>query len=171
MSGDAVYDGFLRRQWEEGSALARQCNILELSRLPGDPASQFIAQFEDCKGLVEDDGGRIVEFDRFVVGICFPPDYLRRADVPGLITYLGPHPAPFHPNIRAPFICAHLRTGTGLVDILYACYELWTWHLYATGDEGLNHAASQWSRQQQRRRFPIDPRPLKRRTPRKDAHE
>jgi hypothetical protein len=49
------------------------------------------------------------------------------------------------------------------VDILYACYEIWTWNLYATGDEGLNHAASQWSRQQNRSRFPIDRRPLKRR--------
>jgi hypothetical protein len=60
-------------------------------------------------------------------------------------------------------VCAHIEPGTPLVDILYACHEIWTWNLFATGDEGLNHAASQWSRQQERSRFPIDRRPLKRR--------
>jgi hypothetical protein len=57
----------------------------------------------------------------------------------------------------------HLAPGTGLVDILYALHSLWTYNLVATGDEGLNHAASQWYRQQDRKRFPVDRRPLKRR--------
>ena len=97
--------------------------------------------------------GQIVEFEKFMVGIWFPEDYLRRVNIPQVLTYLGPHPEPWHPNIRPPFLCAHIEPGTALVDILYACHEIWTWNLFATGDEGLNHAASQWSRKQAA--FPI----------------
>ena len=57
-----------------------------------------------------------------------------------------------------------LEPGTGLVDLLHVLHELWTWNLWATGDEGLNHAAAQWARRQDPGRFPIDRRPLKRRS-------
>jgi hypothetical protein len=163
MNKDRVYEAFLAKQFEEGLALARRSDILKLSPMPGEPACRYVAHFDGGKGLVAQRDGQIVEFDQFVVGICFPEDYLRHVDIPNVLTYLGPHPSPFHPNIRPPFVCMHLAPGTGLVDILHACYELWTWHLFATSDEGLNHAASQWSRQQDRKRFPIDRRPLKRR--------
>lgn len=168
MKQDNVREAFLHRQLEEGLTLARQSNMLKLAPLPGEPVCRYVAHFDGAKGLIQQPGGRIVEFDQFVVGICFPPDYLRRVNIPDVLTYLGPHPAPFHPNIRPPFVCVHLDPGTGLVDILYALHSLWTWNLFATGDEGLNHSASQWSRQQDRKRFPIDRRPLKRRVARSE---
>jgi hypothetical protein len=163
MKRDNIREAFLRAQFEEGAALVRQSDRLKLTPLRSGEVCRYVAHFQGCKGLVQQPDGGVVEFDEFVVGICFPPDYLRRVDIPDVLTYLGPHPSPFHPNIRPPFICMHLDPGTGLVDILYALHSLWTWNLYATGDEGLNHAASQWSRQQEHGRFPIDRRPLKRR--------
>jgi hypothetical protein len=163
MKQDIIFEAFLRKQFDEGMALARQSDILCLEPLPDVPACRFVAQFRGAKGLIQQAAGGIVEFDQFAVGICFPPDYLRQVNIPDILTYLGPHPSPFHPNIRPPFVCMHLAPGTGLVDILYALHSLWTWNLFATGDEGLNHAASQWSRQQDRKRFPVDRRPLKRR--------
>jgi hypothetical protein len=169
MNHDAIYQAFLRRQMEEGAAFARQSNVVTLMPLPGDPPDRYLVHFEGCKGLVQNEDGRIMEFEKFAVGIWFPEDYLRHVEVARLLTYLGPHPSPFHPNIRAPFLCAHTEPGTSLVDILYVCYELWTWKLYSTSDEGLNHAAAQWSRQQNRNRFPIERRPLKRRAEQTDG--
>jgi len=161
---DKIFEAFLRQQFEEGMALADSSDVLDLTPLSGgEPPVRYIAHFEGRLGLVREPGGQIVEFEKFMVGIWFPEDYLRRVNIPQVLTYLGPHPDPWHPNIRRPFLCAHIKPGTGLVDILYACHEIWTWNLFATGDEGLNHAASQWSRKQDRSRFPIDRRPLKRR--------
>ncbi|SPE55283.1 hypothetical protein SBV1_2130009 [Verrucomicrobia bacterium] len=161
MSNDAVFDAFLAKQLEEGLAWAKNIGVLSLSPIPGAPPSRYVAHFVDCKGLVQQNDGRIVEFDQFMVGIYFPEDYLRHVEIPRVLTYLGPHPSPFHPNIRPPFLCAHLVPGTSLVDILYACYEVWTYSIFSAADS-LNPAAAQWSRQQDRKRFPIDRRPLKR---------
>jgi hypothetical protein len=159
-----IREAFLRRQLEEGMTLASCSDVLDLTPLPdAEVPFRYIAHFEGRKGLVQDERGQIVEFEKFMVGIWFPEDYLRHVNIPQVLTYLGPHPQPWHPNIRPPFLCAHIEPGAALVDILYACYEIWTWNLFATGDEGLNHAASQWSRKQDRSRFPIDRRPLRRR--------
>jgi hypothetical protein len=161
--GDKVLDAFLKRQYEEGNALDADSDILDLRPLDGPAPRRYVAIF-NAKGLIKS-GSDIVEADRFAVGIRFPTDYLRHVDVGQVLTYLGPHPEPWHPNIhsRAGVICVHIQPGTGLVELLYNCYEMWTWNLYATGDEGLNHAASQWARSQDPSRFPIDTRPLKRR--------
>ena len=163
---DAIYNAFLAKQLEEGMRLAKYSDVLRLTPLPGEEIPcRYIAHFQGRRGLVRDQSGEIVEFDKFAVSIWFPSDYLRRVNIPQVLTYLGPHPEPWAPNIRPPFICAHIEPGTSLVDILYVCYEIWTWNLFATGDEGLNHAASQWSRKQDRARFPIDRRPLRRQAP------
>jgi len=158
-----VYQAFLRRQFQEATALAADSDVLKVTPLPGGgPPCRYLAHFEGCRGLVRNPRGQIVEFAKFIVGIWFPEDYLRHVNIPQVLTYLGPHPEPWHPNIRAPFLCAHITPGTALVDILYACQEIWTWNLFYTGDEGLNHAAAQWARRQEPARFPIDRRPLKR---------
>ena len=164
MNNDPIYEAFLHLQLEEGTALAASSDVLKLVPLPGKLPTHYLAHFEGCQGLVRNKFGQIVEFDQLGVAIWFPEDYLRHVNIPQVLTYLGPHPEPWHPNIRPPFICAHVEPGTSLVDLLYACFELWTWNLYATDDDGLNRAASQWSRHQPRSRFPIDRRPLKRRT-------
>lgn len=159
---DKILNSFLARQQQEGMALAGESDVLDLAPIGGDPAQRYIAAFQ-ARGLAQTEGGDIVEADGFRVGIWLPDNYLRKADTAQVLTYLGPHPRPWHPNIHPPYICAHLRPGTPLVQLIYVCFEIWTWALYGTGDGGLNKAASQWFRRQDRGRFPIDRRPLKRR--------
>jgi len=159
---DRIFAEFLGRQYQEGMALAAESDILKLVPQNGHLSDRYIAEFF-CRGLVQNDAGEVVEFNRFAIGVWFPEDYLRRVDESLIVTYFGPAPRPWHPNIRAPFICTHIAPGTPLVDILYNCYELFTWRLKYTGDEGLNHAAAQWARHQDPSWFPIDRRPLRRR--------
>ena len=165
---DVIFADYLRRQTQEGLALAADSDILKLMPMSGPGSDRYIAEF-NCRGLVQNDQGEIVEFNRFAVGIWFPENYLRSVDVGMVVSYLGPAPRPWHPNIRPPFMCLHITPGTPLVSILHSCYELFTWALKNTGDEGLNHAASQWARQQDPSWFPIDRRPLRRRKLRLDV--
>ena len=160
---DPIYNAFLARQLEEGQRLAASSDLFTLEPLSGPgPAARFILEFR-CKGLAREQG-RVVEKNLWHIGVFFPENYLRAAvHVSEVLTYLGPVLEPWHPNIRAPFICMHLTPGASLVDITLGLYDLLTWNLFATGDEGLNHAAAQWSRHQDPRRLPVDRRPLKRR--------
>lgn len=160
---DAVMENFIDKQHDEAKSLAEGSDILSLVPMGPAPCQRYVAVF-NAKGLVQDASGDIVEADRADFGIWMPDEYLRRADAARSLCYLGPHPRPWHPNIRPPFVCAHIRAGTPLVDLIYTCFELWTWALFATGDDGLHPAASQWARNQPRDRFPIDRRPLKRRS-------
>jgi hypothetical protein len=160
---DAVLKRFLDAQFAEGKALAAQSDILELQPVEGMPPRRFVAVFH-AKGLAQTATDEIQVVTDCLVGIWFPDDYLIDVHPARVLTYLGPHPRPWHPNLRVPHICAHIRPGTPLVQLLHTVYEIWTWQLYSTSDEGLNHAASQWARHQDLRRFPVDRRPLKRRT-------
>lgn len=162
-TADKIRQSFLQHQYEDAMSLAADSDILELLPVAGTPPDRYIARFR-AKGLVRTDKGNIVEADRLDVGIWLPEEYQRRADSAQVFTYIGPHRAPWHPNIRPPFICLHLTPGMALVDLLYSCFELWTWNIFATGDDGLNGAASQWARHQSPDRFPTDSRPLRRRT-------
>lgn len=160
---DAVYDAFLRRQQEEGAALARESRVLDL--LPfGDPADRFMARFT-CRGLVRHASGAIEEAEEFGVGIWFPSDYVRRANPFEVLTWLGPRNV-WHPNISdtLPLICiGRLVPGTSLADLLYQCWELITWNKATIReDDALNKAACQWARHNLAR-LPVDTRPLKRR--------
>ena len=159
---DLVFNAFLERQHKEGTALAASSDFLTLVPFSGVPPTHYIAEFSS-KGIIKR-GDEIVEHAHWAVGICFPPDYLRRpVDVAQVLTYLGSAREPWHPNIRPPFVCMHLSPGAPLAEILYGLHDLLTWNLYSTSDEGLNHAAAQWARNQGPDRFPIDRRPLKRR--------
>jgi hypothetical protein len=159
---DKILQSFLDKQSEQGKALEAESDILRLQAVDGPPGQRYLARLA-AKGLAKNKEGQIVEAEGCVIGIWLPDDYLRRAEPAQVLTYLGPHPHPWHPNIMPPFICVHLRPGMPLVDLLYACFEIWTWRLYNTGDEGLNHGASQWARAQDPSRWPVDRRPLKRR--------
>ena len=179
---DRIFEAFLKRQLQEGTALAESSDLLDLlpvqDRLlqpfvegdsPTDPedaaVSRYIARF-CCKGLVREGGGAVIEADRFDVGIWFPSDYLRRVVPFQVLTWMGPRNV-YHPNIsdQAPFICVgHLAPGTPLVDILYQCFEIITFNkVTMREDDALNKDACAWARHNQHR-FPIDSRPLKRRT-------
>jgi hypothetical protein len=161
---DKIFENFLKRQYEEGMALARSSDLLELNPMGGDPPDRYIAEFR-CKGLMRAPGGDVVETNYFEVGIWFPSDYLRRAVPFQVVTWLGPWEV-FHPNISdtAPFICiGKLAPNTPLVDILYQCFEIITYNkVTMREDDALNPFACMWARENQHR-FPIDRRPLKRR--------
>ena len=162
---DKIFEAFLKRQYDEGMALAEASDLLELHPMGGDPPNRYIARFR-CKGLVRSPQDReIVESDHFEVGIWFPSDYLRRAEPFQVLTWLGPIDV-FHPNIsdKAPFICVgKLKPNTPLIDILYQCFEIITYNkVTMREDDALNPDACVWARENQDR-FPIDKRPLKRR--------
>lgn len=160
---DPVQESFLGRQFDEGMALARASDLLELEPIPFAPP-HFVATYR-CKGLVRQPTGEIAEADQFAVGIWFPPGYCRRAEPFEVLRWLHPRKV-WHPNIsdQHPFICVgRLTPGTPLVDILYQVFEIITYHKYTPReDDSLNRACCAWARQNQHR-FPVDRRPLKRR--------
>jgi len=161
---DKIYTAFLERQYQEGMALARASDLLDLSPLDGLPPQHYVVQYY-CKGLVRPARGEVVEADYFEVGVWFPSDYLRRAEPFQVLRWFGP-PYVFHPNIsdKAPFICVgRLAPGTPLVDILYQCFEIITFNkVTMREDDALNKDPCAWARRNQYR-FPVDRRPLKRR--------
>jgi len=165
MRSDPVFTAFLARQYEEGMALAAASDLVELWPFTGRPPDRYVARFS-CTGLVRF-GSRVVEYRGFEVGIWFPSDYLRRAEPSQVLTWLGPREV-FHPNIshRLPFICVgRLTAGTGLVDLLYQCFEIITWQkVTMREDDALNPGACGWAREHQDR-LPVDRRPLKWRQP------
>lgn len=159
---DRIIQGFRAHQYEDVTSLAKASDVVEILPVEGDPPARYIISVR-AKGLIQGKADRIMEADRCDIMIWLPDDYLRRAEAVQVLTYLGPSRRPWHPNIRPPYICMNIRPGTPLVDLTYACFSLWTWDLYYTGDNGLNPAASQWARNQPPGRFPVDRRPLRRR--------
>ncbi len=160
---DPVFERFLQRQFEEGMQLAQSTDLLSL-QVPTFTPPHFVAEFR-CKSLVRRGEGEIVEADRFVLGVWFPPDYLRRADPFEMLRLFTP--GVWHPNVSPdlPLICiGRTAPGMRLVDILYQVFDILTYHKFnPREDNALNKPACKWARAH-RDRFPIDPRPLKRRT-------
>lgn len=161
---DRVLASFLEKQLDEGMALAAESDLLDLTPVGGSLPQRYLAEFR-CKGLVQEGPGRIVEAERFAVGVWFPDDYLRRVDPFTVLTWLAPRSI-FHPNVsdRGPFLCAGtIVPGTPLVDLLYRCFEIISYNrVTMREDNAFNKAACIWSRNNQQR-FPLDARPLKRR--------
>jgi hypothetical protein len=165
---DPILQRFLQRQLEEGLALCAASDLVRLQPVAGLPPFQYFARFA-CKGLARTRSGQVLEHDLWQIAIQFPPDYLRSQIHPSqLLAFLGMGERldllPWHPNIRDCFVCLEVTPGMTLVEIVYGLFDLLTWRLYSTRDEGLNHAAAQWARNQPPERFPVDRRPLKRRT-------
>jgi ubiquitin-protein ligase len=155
---------FLRRQFEAAQALVRDTDLVSLLPLEtsGGPPDRYLAEFR-CQGLVRQPSGAIEEANLFEFGIWFPAHYLRRPD-PQVVTLLRPWNV-FHPNIFGPICCiGKMAPGTTIVDLVYQIFEILVYRNWAAHD-GLNQDACQWARNNQHR-FPIDPRPLKRKSPR-----
>jgi ubiquitin-protein ligase len=162
-NGDTIYRRFMERQLAEGLELARSSDVLRLHVPPSVPP-HFVAEYL-CNGLIRGADGEIRKASDFQVGIWFPPDYLRRADPFEMLRVFTP--GVWHPNVSTdlPLICiGRLTPGTTLVDILYQVYEILTYQKFnPREDDSLNKVACAWARENQAR-FPIDPRPLKRRS-------
>lgn len=160
---DRILDAFLRRQREEGLALAAESDLLTLTPLDGDPPRRYVAEFH-CTGLVRTPAGAVVEADRFAVGIWFSDQYLRAADTFTTLTWLAPRSC-WHPNVsnRGPFVCiGRLVPGMPLVQILYQLFEIITYaKVTMREDDALNAECCAWARANVSR-FPIDRRALKR---------
>ena len=161
---DPVLEAFLAQQSDDAQELEQKSTVMELAVVDGDPPQRYVATFH-ARGLVQSPGGP-QEADVARFGIWLPDDYLMDdvdlAQMP-IVTYLGPHPRPWHPNMLPfpPFIvCMHMVSGTPLVALLRGAYELWTYQLVSTSDNGLNPSAASWARSQPPERFPVDPRPL-----------
>ncbi|KKM06265.1 hypothetical protein LCGC14_1745750, partial [marine sediment metagenome] len=152
---DAILRAFLERQYELARQLEADSDILELHPVDAAPHQRYMARFK-AKGLAQNEQGEIVEVMGCDAMIWMPDDYLRRVVLGQVLSYIGPHSRPFHPNIQGGAICVHLPPALALVEVLYTMYDLWTWHLKNTADEGLNHPAAQWARAQDPSRFPID---------------
>ena len=161
---DRIYESFLAHQFREGLALSRASDLVEIVPADDELPSRYLARFH-CKGLVKR-GSTVEVASRFEVGIRFPPDYLRRADPNAVLTWLGPRNV-FHPNIsyQMPVICVgRLAPGTSLVDLIYQVYEVISYQkVTMREDDALNTHACGWARRH-RDRFPVDRRPLRRRT-------
>lgn len=164
---DRVLDDFLQTQLEDGLALAAASDVFDLvplgtstDPLGRTPPRRYLARFR-CTGLVETDGGAIVEAHEFVAGIWFRDDHLRAIDPGMLVTWLEPRRI-FHPNVSAPYVClGHTGVGISLVELVYQLHAIITYNK-ATLDDALNGAAAAWAREHLSR-FPTDRRPLKRR--------
>lgn len=156
---------FLQQQLAEGQALAAASDLVGVFPVAGfgPEIDRYLVEFR-CAGLAREQGNVVVRHC-WAFGIVFPPDYLRQPpDTAMILTYFGPEPEPWHPNLRPPFVCMHLPPGASLVEITLGLFDLITWNVYSTADEGLNHAASQWARRPENQaRLPLERRPLKRR--------
>jgi hypothetical protein len=160
---DTIMTSFLRHQHEDAAALTRDSDLVEISA-HGSPADRFLVRFT-CRGLVRSADGTVSEASEFFVGITFHEDYLRLHAPWRSVTWLAPHNV-WHPNI-APgpqLICiGRMGPGTGLIDLVQQCFDIITWNkVTMREDDALNHAACEWARGN-RSRFPVDPRPIKRR--------
>lgn len=166
---DLVYENFIARQIEEGLELAAASDLLKLDVQLMSPL-HAVAEFR-CTGLVCDPRGDIREQSLFHVGIRVPSDYLRRAVPFEMLRMFTP--GVWHPNVslEGPYICiGRLTPGTSLVDILYQCFDVISYQKYnPREDDSLNKKACAWARANQHR-FPIDRRPLKRRSLNLEVH-
>ena len=160
---DAIMTAFLRRQHEDAGALVRESDFVEIAahKMCSD---RFLVRFT-CRGLVKASNNSIVEASAFLVGITFPANYLRAAEPQRVVTWVGPSNV-WHPNIagEAQLICVgRVTPGTGLVDLIYQCWEIITWNKVTMREEdALNPSACEWARNNLTR-FPVERRPLKRR--------
>jgi hypothetical protein len=157
---DKILSSWLEADWEPAHALAEASDLLDLERRD---SQHFVAHFH-CQGLVRGWDGAIREAGRFDVGYWFSESYLREVNPAQVVTWLWPAET-FHPNVRPPLCClGTIEPGTSLVDLLYRTYEVVSYQNVMPDErDALNRAACQWARNNQHR-FPLDDRPLKRRS-------
>ncbi len=158
---DPIMASFLEQQEIEAMELDRASDRLHIEPIGPRPRQRYILHF-DCGTLVRTSAG-ITEANGFDVGIYIPADYWERAVASEIITLLWPVGL-WHSNVRFPFICpGRLVRGTPLVDIIMQVHAILTFQkITIREDDSLQPEASSWARENIHR-FPIDPRPLRRR--------
>ncbi len=163
---DPILKSFLEAQLEAGQQMAAASDLLELMPLGPFPPQQYMVELS-CTGLIRE-AGVVKECNRFLVGIQFGRDHLRRVDGRSLVTILAPNSV-FAPNVLGPAICVgYMPPAVGIVDLTFQVAEILSYKKFTLLEwDALNPEACRWARANIDR-FPIDPRPLLRptRTPR-----
>jgi hypothetical protein len=159
---DSIFESFLETQHRQAMRLAEESDLLDVFPIGHKPYQRHILRYR-CNGLVREEH-EVRKANHFEVGIRFPLDYLRRAEPPEVITWFRPVNV-WHPNILHPFLCpGRLSPGTSLIDLIYQCFDIITYNKVTMNElDCLNPDACSWSRSNIDR-FPIDSRPLKRRS-------
>jgi hypothetical protein len=157
---DGILRGWLSDVAAAALALATTSDILELQQVA---LNRFVATYASRTLACEPDG-QPYEVLGFRVGFYFDPGYLREVDPQYLISVLEPNRI-FHPNGLGPFLCiGPVVPGTSLVQLLYRVYDVLTYNNFTPSErDALNPLACSWARRHQFR-FPLESRPLKRRS-------
>lgn len=166
---DKTLKSFLTEEYEEVRKFAESSDLVEIDPVGRPPYQRYVISLFG-RGLVLR-AGEVVEARNFKVGVQIPDDYLRYV-LPGEVLMCLEPMTCYHPNINGPFMCVgSIRPGTSLVDLTYQCYEIFGYS-NVTMDErdALNPDACRWARENQHR-FPIEDRPLMRRSRRIRAPE
>jgi hypothetical protein len=163
---DHVFESFLETQLAEALALESESDLVALMPLPGRRGvpDRYILEL-GCRGLVRDPSSReVTERTGFAAGVWFHPRYLKSINASLVVTLLDP-PHVFHPNLSFPFAClGRMRPGTGIVEIVYQLFEILTYRKMTIVEwDALDREACAWVRRGLRR-FPVDARPLKRKS-------
>ena len=159
---DAIFRGWLERQYYEAMALAQASDLLELAPLGPAPAQGYVARFH-CRSMMKAPTAQIVETNRVDVAVTFFDDYLRVADPYSLLTVLDPSTL-YHPNAHPPFLCiGDVAPGTPLVELLFRVFDVLVFaNVTMVEHKAMNKEACAWARCNIGR-FPLDTRALKRR--------
>ena len=157
---DKILSLWLTEEKQRAFGLAEESAVLDVRCVD---LQHFVASFY-TKGLVRGDDGVIREADHFDVGYWFSDSYLRHVTDRDVATWLAPAEI-YHPNVNPPYCClGPIAPGTSLVDLIYRTYEVISYqNVMPAENDALNLAACQWARHNQHR-FPLDDRPLKRRS-------
>jgi hypothetical protein len=170
-SYDSIMQEFLRRNYAEACALAAQSAVLTVTSAPRDEVpAKILCHFHHMPylrqrpdGLVEMTAGEDI-----VVGIFFPPDYLRSTDkwhYLKLISLLWP-PTFFHPNVSAPVLCpgARLYPAMPLTALIWHTYDILAYRNVNLDErDALNPQACRYLRQHPEILTRLRPPPLRQR--------
>lgn len=121
---------------------------------PDMPPEKYMIKF-DCKGLWQNEDGKILEAPYHLMEVVYGVDYPTR---PPTFVWLTPI---FHPNLRRPYICLEGRpfaVGWTLDLIVQEVGRLVMFQSYNV-NSALNHDAADWARENAHR-FPVDDRDL-----------
>jgi hypothetical protein len=160
---DRIFHSWLERQRADAMALAASSDRLDVLPDRESPPRSYIARF-DCRSLVLAQG-EVRPWRGCDVLFRFPPDYLRVVHDPALIVALLSPAKLYHPNVAPPFLCiGRIAPGTSLRELIFQVYEVLTFQkLTPREDDALNRDACAWARQNMQH-FPLDARPLRRRS-------
>jgi hypothetical protein len=168
---DSILSEFLHRNYAEARALAAQSAVLTVCSPPGQPLpTHILCAFHGIPYLRKrsDSTVETVPDGEILVGVHFPPDYLRSTDRAlylKLISLLSP-PSFFHPNVHAPVLCpgVQLTPGLPLVALLWHIFDIVSYrNLTLDERNALDHQACRYLRQHPEVLAQLRPPPLRRR--------